>query len=500
MTSPWFNSLRAFTSAVIAYPALWVGFACFCAWHWSGTSAVLFYEGAATTGASMWQGSIITYLSTGLAGLVIALSPLRFNLKSSPLATSLVAVCCCSGASVIYVTLYKIPPEQVFHEYLLVTILWPILAGIGQNLLFLSWAGAFGRLGTRNTISLVALGSLLGGGMLCAINFLPQAARELMPLAFGVIAALCSSPALKIAISDTERHGFSAAERLKRRPPWKLLITASVAGTAFGVFQGVSFSGGFGEGAWYDYGVAGFFLAALLFAVCVMNLRMNFNHLIYRVSFTLMAFGPLLCMVVPDNTAWGYESFCIGYRLFEMLLWCLCAYLINQRAVSFEWLGGQCMGVLFVGYFIGFETFTLWETWFPDAGTEALLSLMLFCLLVAALFLVSQSNLLEAWGMVRPGDSSEDADTTDLACQQLAKQFTLSTRESEVLGLLAQGKTRAEISNDLTLSEETIKTHMRHLYQKLGVHSRKELDHMIAKRKKDIATSRISLRESKAQE
>lgn len=213
-----------------------------------------------------------------------------------------------------------------------------------------------------------------------------------------------------------------------------------------------------------------------------------------------MAFGPLLCMVVPDNTAWGYESFCIGYRLFEMLLWCLCAYLINQRAVSFEWLGGQCMGVLFVGYFIGFETFTLWETWFPDAGTEALLSLMLFCLLVAALFLVSQSNLLEAWGMVRPGDSSEDADTTDLACQQLAKQFTLSARESEVLGLLAQGKTRAEISNDLTLSEETIKTHMRHLYQKLGVHSRKELDHMIAKRKKDIATSRISLRESKAQE
>lgn len=441
----------------------------------------------------MWQGSIITYLIAGLVGLIIALSPFRFKLNPSPLAISLIAVCCCSGASVIYVTLYKIPPGHVLHEYALVTFLWPILAGTGQNLLFLSWAGAFGQLGPRKTISLVALGSLLGSVMLCAINFLPQSTQELMPLTFAVVASLCSSVALKIASSSTETRIFSAAERLKRRPPWKLLITATIAGTAFGVFQGVSLSGGFGEGAWYNYGIVSFFLAALLFAVCVMNLRMNFNHLLYRVSFTLMAFGAFLCAAVPANAAWGYGSFCIGYRLFEMLLWCLIAYLIKQRSVPFEWIGGQSLGTLFIGYFIGFEAFTLWENLLPGAETGALLSLMSFSLLTAALFLVSQSNLMEAWGMVRPGDSPDDADTTTIACQQLTRQFALSARESEVLNLLAEGKTRNEISNDLTLSEETIKTHIRHLYQKLGVHSRKELDRIITQRKMDIATSSISL-------
>jgi ATP/maltotriose-dependent transcriptional regulator MalT len=48
----------------------------------------------------------------------------------------------------------------------------------------------------------------------------------------------------------------------------------------------------------------------------------------------------------------------------------------------------------------------------------------------------------------------------------------LSTREVEVLGLVATGKTNAEIGRDLHISEATVKTHLLRAFGKLGVSDR----------------------------
>ena len=48
----------------------------------------------------------------------------------------------------------------------------------------------------------------------------------------------------------------------------------------------------------------------------------------------------------------------------------------------------------------------------------------------------------------------------------------LSDRESEVLALIAIGLTNAEIADELYLSIETVKTYVKRLYAKLGVHNR----------------------------
>jgi two-component system, NarL family, response regulator LiaR len=48
----------------------------------------------------------------------------------------------------------------------------------------------------------------------------------------------------------------------------------------------------------------------------------------------------------------------------------------------------------------------------------------------------------------------------------------LSDRESEVLALIALGLTNGEIAEELYLSIETVKTYVKRLYAKLGVHNR----------------------------
>lgn len=49
---------------------------------------------------------------------------------------------------------------------------------------------------------------------------------------------------------------------------------------------------------------------------------------------------------------------------------------------------------------------------------------------------------------------------------------TLTRRESEVLRMLSQGLTQHEIAGRLSIKPKTVGTHIEHVLQKLGVHSR----------------------------
>ena len=51
---------------------------------------------------------------------------------------------------------------------------------------------------------------------------------------------------------------------------------------------------------------------------------------------------------------------------------------------------------------------------------------------------------------------------------------TLTEREEQVLGLLAKGFAYKEIAGQMNISFETVRTHVRSLYDKLHVHCRTE--------------------------
>jgi DNA-binding NarL/FixJ family response regulator len=51
----------------------------------------------------------------------------------------------------------------------------------------------------------------------------------------------------------------------------------------------------------------------------------------------------------------------------------------------------------------------------------------------------------------------------------------LTPREADVLAQLQQRRSNAQIAADLHISVETVRTHARHIYRKLGVRSRREL-------------------------
>lgn len=62
-----------------------------------------------------------------------------------------------------------------------------------------------------------------------------------------------------------------------------------------------------------------------------------------------------------------------------------------------------------------------------------------------------------------------------LQCEVIAKQYGLSARQREVLGMLARGRNAGYITEKLIISAHTAKAHIYNIYQKTGVHSRQEL-------------------------
>lgn len=63
----------------------------------------------------------------------------------------------------------------------------------------------------------------------------------------------------------------------------------------------------------------------------------------------------------------------------------------------------------------------------------------------------------------------------DARCARIAEQAAFTPREREVFALVARGKTNAAVAEELVVSENTVKFHVKSICQKLGIHSKAEV-------------------------
>ncbi len=116
------------------------------------------------------------------------------------------------------------------------------------------------------------------------------------------------------------------------------------------------------------------------------------------------------------------------------------------------------------------------------ANGLSLLLLASTCLIfIAGVFLSTGGFSSRPWGFssLVPMESAEMRRMR--RCGQLAAEHKLTTRELEILQLLASGSTRESIAEALVISPATAKTHVRNIYAKLGVHSRHDLEEKLGR-------------------
>lgn len=92
------------------------------------------------------------------------------------------------------------------------------------------------------------------------------------------------------------------------------------------------------------------------------------------------------------------------------------------------------------------------------------------CNRLAPLFSVHYNRL------IAPAAATDE--TSGLTRMQAADRFGVTAREYQVARLMAQGRTEAEVADQLSISTATVKKHLYNAYAKLGVNKRSQLEEL----------------------
>ena len=115
----------------------------------------------------------------------------------------------------------------------------------------------------------------------------------------------------------------------------------------------------------------------------------------------------------------------------------------------------------------------------------SLVAILLWLIIVIYSF-VKLAGAKERGKLIDYSISSPDRQIDEI-CLVIANEYSLSAREGEVLALLARGHTRAYTCEFFSLSSSTVRSHVSHIYQKLGINNRELLFQIIEKYKTEVA-------------
>lgn len=240
----------------------------------------------------------------------------------------------------------------------------------------------------------------------------------------------------------------------------------------------------------------GMTIAVLVVLFLVLSLTRHLRPTAYfRWANVLISIGLLITLPMPQgNLTVAIVISIAGWALLEIAVWASGPDIAARLQLSTEYVYTLCRIVIFAGVAIGLGLHLALAS-VPDYSVQ-MGTVFAIALIIAATFLFPQidevigapgvgataSTQSELSGQGSPAQSSmplskrsEARIPLDQACGEIANRFALTSRETDVLMLLAQGRNSKAISERLGLSENTAKTHIRHIYEKCRVHSHQEL-------------------------
>lgn len=196
---------------------------------------------------------------------------------------------------------------------------------------------------------------------------------------------------------------------------------------------------------------------------------------IYKVALPLSATGFLLLPLIWSGAGGLANAFAqLGAGMAGAILWCMLAGVARQTSLPALTVFGAALLATNAAQLAG----TITGIAYADRLGQG--ELALTGLALAAVYLVAMMSMFLFKGRSvpanNPSDPARDAmPASDLAPARYEQAFGLTPREAEVLMQLAGGRTIAGIAHELSVSENTVKYHVKSIYQKLGVHSRNEV-------------------------
>ncbi len=357
-----------------------------------------------------------------------------------------------------------------------------VLVGAGVSFVYVEWGRILGMLGPRCALVHACFGILGSAAVLLALHALPAIVQNCYLVAAPVAVMAVVWVWTRRGASKMARYGAET----EFHAPWRLLVTMALVGMAFGVASEVNGLGNYLEPSLVRNALT-FAVTAVLLVFSAVLFKMDFNQLIYRVGIPIAAAGCLVFVVFADARAFGGFVFSAGYLFLDLLVWVLLAHIIKHQEISANWIVALVTGFLLFGRLAGVLAAgsVAAASHGSSSAHSGLLVVLAYALMLCALLMANKRNMLVGWGSTRPAENDAES-ALGAACRMLGSDCGLTPRETEICMLFARGYSRETISNTLTLSKETVRTHAANIYKKLGVHSHQELIILVEQRSKAL--------------
>ena len=422
---------------------------------------------AASTG--MRYGDIGMFLL--LAAFASRIGSLGSHMKIS----GILVAACCAGTALTGLVLVPIgaPAGMVMTV--------SAATALGGAILFCLWAEVYSQMGSTQIVVYGAGSCLVAFGLYVLVSTMmhPYAVLATALLPIGSFACIASSFVLvprEAAKSKAARYAV----------PWKIVVIMTLAGLASGLAGSVLLNPD-GQGAVHRIwatGVAG----AVILGLALLRPEK------FDARFLAQACVPLAlaaCVLMP--AAWSNAGFAVSFlvklayvwfTIFALMLLANLAFRFGAPTLRMFAIARACSeGAIFLGVTI--REF-LRDSGLSQDGTVLLASARAGIVVVCVCVLLwrSERAVNADWGAAGMEIASGERvvgprERLILRCEQLAQMHGLTARETEVLTLIAQRKTRSEMEQELFLSQNTVKTHVRHIYAKLDIHSKSDVYELI---------------------
>lgn len=246
---------------------------------------------------------------------------------------------------------------------------------------------------------------------------------------------------------------------------------------------GSSYGSIFSEGS--DSTYFGFRAAvlAIAFLWIVLGKKQHREDALFSASVLLVLAG---FMTVPFSSQLSYPLsgalLASGGSCFTILFWLVLAAIgaRNMYAIVPTFAIASCMNYL--GIEIGATAGHI-SAGALDAHTAGAIALVAGFAFVSFLWLFfrrfSFSDTIRGVASIKPVIVSASESTQEIACKRLAELHGLTERECEIFAMMAKGRNTKFIQERLVISPNTVRSHIKHIYQKLDVHSQQELINLV---------------------
>lgn len=366
--------------------------------------------------------------------------------------------------------------------------------GVSSGVLFLGWGRLYSDVGPRLAMVETSFAWIAAGSAAAAASFAPPPPA----CAFTVAGAFASALLLrKAALNRPVRPRPARPHKLQRRTR-RMFARALVACASVGVVAGFSdVLTGFrfmAVPAHYEVLLAASCAAAVaLVMLAALWSRHDFVTYAYRLVAMLLIAGCVLTPLAEHLLTLSNVVIFGAYPGFVVLLCVVCIDTSNYFDQPATRTFGLAFFALYAGELLGnalghLTTDVLVAT---PLNMSIVTCTITIAVVFANLFLFTEKDLTETSLGEMTDENVPDLDSprtgaTAMGAGDLEQRVTcitslfvrrygLTPREADVLPLIVKGRTIARIQEELHISQGTVSTHTRHIYQKTGVRNRQAL-------------------------